>query len=214
MVGYQISQKRFFIIMPTKTPKKNAKLMPPTTEPLPGEAAAAAAFGATLLVYRLAVAAGIIPPDMAPNERHVGEVASSLAAVGVAFDVAERTAANWASRGMPKTADGKYPLAAIRRWRLEQSDAPEWLERGNVSLPKAQASGDLARAILRVYRVDLLDAGQRARADFMAALADVDRSDDEAVELLFAGVMSRHFEGLRLSDAKIEQLLVEAWDLV
>lgn len=196
-----------------KLPKK-PKLLPPVSEPFdPGEQEAAEIANLSVAALRLYFAAGAIPPDCAGIGYEYLEAVPTMIEVARAFDVSERTVHTWRSKGMPGQP-GSYPLPAIRRWRLAQDSAPAaWLYRGNKELPPTTATGDLARAILRVLRVDLRRAVSRARKDIAASLELIDRNDDAALDNLVLVIMAKHLDGFCLDDEAIERLLAETWDL-
>jgi len=194
---------------------KRKKPIPTVHEADKNEAQAAAMFGGSVLGLRLFVTSGVIPPGIAPDDsRYFGECASTLEEAGVALGISGRWVQTLKARGLPALPDGRIPLAAARRWRLEQPEPPVGMERGNPALPPAKATGDLARAILRWVRIDLPIATGLARQEFLQQLQTIDRTDDKAVEDLFNAVMAKHLTDFCLADAGIEQLLEECWELV
>lgn len=193
-----------------------SELLPPVSELQDGDESEAAKFHEmSVMPLRLYLASGAIPPDAGPVEKYQ-ELATSHADVANAIGVHERTVATWKKTGMP-TVDGKYPIACIRHWRIrEHHDFPEWLFRGNKELPDKQITGDLARAIFRMYRTDVNEAARRVVIDFQKALEAkiVNHSDPEQLADLLGMLLLRQLQGLFLSDAQIEDILVETWGLL
>lgn len=75
-----------------------------------------------------------------------GEILSTLAEVGTAYGVSERTVASWRARGMPGES-GCFSLNHVERWRnRELKDAPR-------RFPERAVSNDMVRAVF-----DYMDA--------------------------------------------------------
>ncbi len=197
---------------------RGLNLQPPVHEPFSnGEKQCARDMGISVRSLRAFLASGILPFGQFEEYQEPQTVVNSLAKVATHFGVSERTVATWKSQGMPITDDGKYVLPAIRRWRSQRGEIPaslDWIDTGNRELDSTYASGDLVRGILRWVRTELLIAGQRAVEDFETGLKQVDRSDDEMICALIGTCLARHFEGFRLADSEIEELLVDCWSFI
>ena len=143
-----------------------------------------------------------------------GDTVGSLAEVGKFFGVSERSAASWRAKGMPGQP-GNYPLTKILNWRRQQPDGEVWFT-GNPKLIPRPATGDLCRAIYKVFRSEIPQAAARAREDFLRVVFtdDVPAEDREVIEFGFDCAMQKHFADLRLSNEEIEQRLIETWFLV
>ena len=165
---------------------------------------AAATLGISVLSLRLMLAAGCPYGDFEKYQT----VVHSLAAVGEAFGVSERTAATWRKKGMPDSPESGYPLVTIAQWRRKVGLDNEDL------LPDRGATGDLARARIPYYRYQMLEAGRRAALDIMDFYRQMDRNDEDLVKFAYAASLAKHFEDLRLSDEDIESTLKECWKLV
>lgn len=195
------------------TKRRSAKPLPPVSESFDAsEQKTAKHVDKSILALRLIFASGQLPPDDAGLDYEYLETVGTAVEVAQHFNVSEKTISTWRRKGCPGRP-GSYPLEAIRHWRLSEPDPPEWLYRGNSELCRAEATGDLSRAILRVVRTDLPRAVSRATKDFVAGLKHVDRSDDKQIEKLLYVVLAKHLEPFRLDDAAIEKLLAETWGL-
>ena len=143
-----------------------------------------------------------------------GDSVDSLAEVAKFFSVSERTAASWRAKGMPGQP-GNYPLTKILNWRRQQPDGEAWFT-GNPKLKPRPATGDLCRAIYKVFRSEIPQAAARAKEEFICAVFtdDLPEDDRKAIEFGFDCATEKHFSAMCLTDEEIERRLAESWHIV
>lgn len=164
---------------------------------LVSESDVAEALGISRLAVRVLNAAG------APGGQDYGPVLHTAQECAAWFQVSTTTLQNWKGKGCPM-AEGYYPIAKMLAWRRRQADPDErpWWATGNRRLKPIPASGDMARAILRVLRADLA-----------AVFRELPEGEDDEPGEGLSEAISHVLATWLLDDDAIEQLVADSWSV-
>lgn len=169
----------------------------------------AAALNVTELGARLHSAAGV-PGTPALYD----EPLPTLAAVGRAFGVSERSVQTWLASGAPGES-GAYSASQIGFWRRSRPDGG--VRAGGRPLPVRNATGELFRGACRYFNGEIKRRSMAAAdefAEFCRAKTSLDAKQIQLITAAFECAIVKHMEPVLMDEPTIEAALVECWRLV